>query len=61
MTKNIQREAGRLGGLQTFLRYGSAHMSAIGRKGGRPSREEVALKAWKAYHADRKRAGRRGY
>ena len=31
-----RRVAGRLGGLQTFRRYGSEHMSTIGKLGGRP-------------------------
>lgn len=51
---NRQYVAGRLGGLQTYLRYGSAHMSTIGRKGGRPTRQEAAYKAWNAYDARRK-------
>ncbi len=32
-------ENGRVGGQTTVARYGAAHMSAIGRKGGRPRRQ----------------------
>lgn len=30
------RDYGRIGGIQTFLRYGREHMSKIGKRGGRP-------------------------
>lgn len=30
-----RKQAGRLGGRETFKRYGLAHMSRIGQKGGR--------------------------
>ena len=33
---NAKQDAGRLGGLQTYLRHGSEHMAEIGRLGGRP-------------------------
>ena len=36
-----RQDAGRLGGLQTSLRYGSGHYSAIGKTGGRPRLEAV--------------------
>ena len=40
---NIKRqEAGRLGGITTFLRYGSDHMYQIGRSGGRPRLPDLA-------------------
>lgn len=55
------RLAGRIGGIRTYMRYGSVYMSQIGHKGGRPTREEAACKAWKTYQADRKRAGWRGH
>jgi len=29
-------DAGRIGGLQTYLKHGRAHMAAMGRLGGRP-------------------------
>ena len=35
MTMN-RRDAGRIGGLQTYLRHGKEHMSGMGEKGGRP-------------------------
>lgn len=31
-----RNEAGLIGGLQTYLRHGSKHMSEIGKQGGRP-------------------------
>jgi len=34
--KMTKQQAGQIGGLQTFLRYGRSHMSRIGRNGGRP-------------------------
>lgn len=37
-----KREAGRLGGLTTFLRAGSDGMSARGRLGGRPKLPSLA-------------------
>jgi hypothetical protein len=33
---NQHADAGRLGGLQTYLRHGREHMAAMGRQGGRP-------------------------
>jgi len=33
---NKRQDAGRIGGIQTSLRYGTAHMIDIGRRGGRP-------------------------
>ncbi len=55
------RLAGRMGGLQTSFRYGHGWMCEIGRKGGRPTREEAARKAWNHYNASLKHAGRRGH
>jgi len=40
-----RREAGRLGGLQTYLRHGVAHMRRIGRCGGRPTWEETLARS----------------
>ena len=31
-----KQEAGRLGGLQTYLKHGAGYMSETGKKGGRP-------------------------
>jgi hypothetical protein len=42
MTK---RDSGRLGGLQTYLRYGVVHMRKIGRLGGRPTWEETLARS----------------
>jgi hypothetical protein len=55
MTK---QEAGRLGGLATFLRHGTDYMSANGKRGGRPKlqatialgREEI--KTGRELHAE---------
>lgn len=53
--------AGRIGGLQTWLRYGSDHMQRIACGGGRPTRQEAAERAWDTQKACQKRAGRRGH
>lgn len=36
MPNEKRQRAGRMGGLQTYLRYGKEGMSAIGKLGGRP-------------------------
>lgn len=38
----VKQEAGRLGGLQTFLRYGPEHMSNLGKTGGRPRTPDLS-------------------
>lgn len=50
--------AGRLGGLQTYMRYGTVHMIQIGHKGGRPTRQEAAHRAWERIKVAKKHAGR---
>jgi len=40
------RVSGRIGGIQTFMRYGRSHMQSISLRGGRPSRRKAADKAW---------------
>jgi len=37
-----KQDAGRLGGLQTFLRYGSEHFRAMGKRGGRPKLQTLS-------------------
>ena len=37
-----RREAGRLGGLTTYLKYGPDHMRAMAKKGGRPRAKTIA-------------------
>jgi len=59
-TSEKHRNAGRLGGLQTWLRFGSDHLQEIARHGGRPTRQEAAEKAWRTYILCRERAGQRG-
>lgn len=56
-----RRMAGRLGGLQTYLRYGEEHMREIGRRGGQarlPTLEE--LKGRHASSVMTNKAERRG-
>ena len=55
------RDAGRIGGLQTWLRFGSEHMQQIARRGGHPTRQEAAERAWDRQRACEKRTGRHGY
>lgn len=55
------RDAGRIGGLQTWLRFGSEHMQQIACRGGRPTRQEAAERAWTTQKACEKRAGRHGH
>ena len=55
------RDAGRIGGIQTWLRFGSKHMQEIARRGGRPTREEAAERAWDTQKACNERAGRYGH
>lgn len=49
------RAAGRLGGLAVVERYGREWMSAIGRRGGRPTWQVTLTKA---YHRERARGAR---
>ncbi len=37
-----KQSAGRIGGITTLLRYGSAHLREIGLKGGRPQSKTLA-------------------
>ncbi len=55
------RSAGRIGGLQTYLRFGSGHMREIAHRGGRPTRQEAAEKAWEIQKTRQKRAERHGH
>lgn len=40
--RNPWQDYGRLGGLQTFMRYGRDHMAEIGQLGGRPRSNSIA-------------------
>ena len=51
---------GQAGGTATFERHGRDHMSAIGRRGGRPTWEESLEKARKREEEARQRARGRG-
>jgi hypothetical protein len=55
------RNAGQIGGLETWLRFGSGHMREIAHHGGRPTRKEAAQKAWAIQSGCEKRAGRHGH
>lgn len=55
------RDAGRIGGLQTWFRFGSEHMQKIARRGGHPTRQEAAERAWAIQKACEKHAGRHAH
>ena len=55
------RANGRIGGIQTSLRHGREHMQQIARRGGRPTRQMGAEKAWRLYNTRPKHAGRHGH
>ncbi|MBA7689679.1 hypothetical protein ES703_98187 [subsurface metagenome] len=43
---NINRQrAGQKGGIITLMKYGKSHFEEIGRQGGRPKRQQIALEA----------------
>lgn len=44
--KMTKAEAGRLGGSSTFKKYGSSHMSELGRKGAKSLHEKYDLVPW---------------
>lgn len=55
------RDAGRIGGLQTWLRFGSSYMQQVARRGGRPTRQAAAERAWTVQKVCEARAGRHGH
>jgi len=55
------RDAGRIGGLQTWLQFGNSYMQQVARRGGRPTRQEAAEKAWRTDILYREHAGRHGH